>query len=195
MQYWISDKCSPLNFISLQPPTGPYFLCPPVWALLSVWSWMWKMEKWRTTRWENRLPQHSGQNVVVTHFFFLMVVFVLSGKIQFLWCVNVLMSVEIHVFPTWLLSSKWNFQALLNLAERLGEAKPRGLTKADIEQLPSYRFNPNNRQSEQTLWVSLLLLLQYKFFYFTWCQPCCALQMCGLYVWLRVSPASASLAL
>lgn len=42
-------------------------------------------------------------------------------------------------------------QALLNLAERLGEAKPRGLTKADIEQLPSYRFNPSNHQSEQTL--------------------------------------------
>uniref|UniRef100_A0A4W5M6K7 Uncharacterized protein n=1 Tax=Hucho hucho TaxID=62062 RepID=A0A4W5M6K7_9TELE len=42
-------------------------------------------------------------------------------------------------------------EALLNLAERLGEAKPRGLTKADIEQLPSYRFNPNNHQSEQTL--------------------------------------------
>uniref|UniRef100_A0A8C3CS52 Ring finger protein 38 n=1 Tax=Cairina moschata TaxID=8855 RepID=A0A8C3CS52_CAIMO len=46
-----------------------------------------------------------------------------------------------------------NYEALLNLAERLGEAKPRGLTKADIEQLPSYRFNPNNRQSEQTLCV------------------------------------------
>lgn len=44
-------------------------------------------------------------------------------------------------------------QALLNLAERLGEAKPRGLTKADIEQLPSYRFNPTNHQSEQTLYV------------------------------------------
>uniref|UniRef100_A0A4W2CHX1 Ring finger protein 38 n=1 Tax=Bos indicus x Bos taurus TaxID=30522 RepID=A0A4W2CHX1_BOBOX len=39
-----------------------------------------------------------------------------------------------------------NYEALLNLAERLGEAKPRGLTKADIEQLPSYRFNPNNHQ-------------------------------------------------
>lgn len=45
-------------------------------------------------------------------------------------------------------------QALLNLAERLGEAKLRGLTKGDIEQLPSYRFNPNNHQSEQTLWVT-----------------------------------------
>lgn len=42
-------------------------------------------------------------------------------------------------------------QALLNLAERLGEAKPRGLSKADIEQLPSYRFNSENRLSEQTL--------------------------------------------
>uniref|UniRef100_A0A8C9YDU3 RING-type domain-containing protein n=1 Tax=Sander lucioperca TaxID=283035 RepID=A0A8C9YDU3_SANLU len=38
-------------------------------------------------------------------------------------------------------------------SERLGEAKPRGLTKADIEQLPSYRFNSNNHQSEQTLCV------------------------------------------
>ncbi|KAH0619537.1 hypothetical protein JD844_000244 [Phrynosoma platyrhinos] len=46
-----------------------------------------------------------------------------------------------------------NYEALLNLAERLGEAKPRGLTKADIEQFPSYRFNPNNHQSEQTLCV------------------------------------------
>lgn len=44
-----------------------------------------------------------------------------------------------------------SMQALLNLAERLGEAKPRGLTKADIEQLPSYRFNSENHLSEQTL--------------------------------------------
>ncbi|XP_060053173.1 RING finger protein 44 isoform X2 [Erinaceus europaeus] len=46
-----------------------------------------------------------------------------------------------------------NYEALLNLAERLGDAKPRGLTRADIEQLPSYRFNPDSRQSEQTLCV------------------------------------------
>jgi len=32
-----------------------------------------------------------------------------------------------------------NYEALLNLADRLGEAKPKGLTKADIDQLPSYR--------------------------------------------------------
>ena len=32
-----------------------------------------------------------------------------------------------------------NYEALLNLAERLGEAKPRGLTKSDIDQLPSYK--------------------------------------------------------
>lgn len=50
--------------------------------------------------------------------------------------------------------SRLSMQALLNLAERLGEAKPRGLTKADIEQLPSYRFNSENHLSEQTLWVS-----------------------------------------
>lgn len=51
----------------------------------------------------------------------------------------------------WILTVVFTRQALLNLAERLGEAKLRGLTKGDIEQLPSYRFNPNNHQSEQTL--------------------------------------------
>lgn len=51
----------------------------------------------------------------------------------------------------WILTVVFTPQALLNLAERLGEAKLRGLTKGDIEQLPSYRFNPNNHQSEQTL--------------------------------------------
>lgn len=51
----------------------------------------------------------------------------------------------------WILMVAFPLQALLNLAERLGEAKLRGLTKGDIEQLPSYRFNPNNHQSEQTL--------------------------------------------
>ena len=34
-----------------------------------------------------------------------------------------------------------NYEALLNLAERLGEVKPKGLSKADIEQLPSYRYD------------------------------------------------------
>ena len=33
-----------------------------------------------------------------------------------------------------------NYEALLNLAERLGEVKPKGLSKTDIEQLPSYRY-------------------------------------------------------
>ncbi|XP_077501603.1 uncharacterized protein LOC144112665 isoform X1 [Amblyomma americanum] len=43
-----------------------------------------------------------------------------------------------------------NYEALLNLAERLGEAKPRGLPRAEIEQLLSYRFNPETHESEQT---------------------------------------------
>ncbi|XP_009331801.1 PREDICTED: RING finger protein 44 [Pygoscelis adeliae] len=42
---------------------------------------------------------------------------------------------------------------LQRIDNRLGEAKPRGLTKADIEHLPSYRFNPESHQSEQTLCV------------------------------------------
>ncbi|KAL3864523.1 hypothetical protein ACJMK2_006197 [Sinanodonta woodiana] len=45
-----------------------------------------------------------------------------------------------------------NYEALLNLAERLGEAKPRGLIKAEIEQLPAYRFNADSQRgdSDQT---------------------------------------------
>jgi E3 ubiquitin-protein ligase RNF38/44 len=34
-----------------------------------------------------------------------------------------------------------SYEALLNLAERLGDVKSRGLSKADIDQLPSYRHN------------------------------------------------------
>ncbi|KAH3708135.1 RING finger protein 44-like [Dreissena polymorpha] len=37
-----------------------------------------------------------------------------------------------------------NYEALLNLAERLGDAKPKGLCKTEIEQLISYRFNGEN---------------------------------------------------
>lgn len=37
-----------------------------------------------------------------------------------------------------------NYEALLNLAERLGDAKPKGLCKSEIEQLPAYRFNGEN---------------------------------------------------
>lgn len=34
-----------------------------------------------------------------------------------------------------------SYEALLNLAERLGDVKPRGMSKADIDQLPCYRHN------------------------------------------------------
>lgn len=46
-----------------------------------------------------------------------------------------------------------NYEALLNLAERLGEAKPRGLLRNEIEQLPSYKFNPEAHTGDQTCCV------------------------------------------
>jgi len=47
-----------------------------------------------------------------------------------------------------------NYEALLNLAERLGEAKPRGLSRQEIENLPSYHFNPDDvQESDQTICV------------------------------------------
>lgn len=41
-----------------------------------------------------------------------------------------------------------NYEALLNLAERLGEAKPRGLARPEIDQLPSYKFNIETHTGE-----------------------------------------------
>jgi E3 ubiquitin-protein ligase RNF38/44 len=64
-------------------------------------------------------------------------------------------------------------QALLNLAERLGEAKPRGLTKAYIDQLPSYLYKPDTHQSIND-------------------QTCCVVCMCDFEArqLLRVLPCS-----
>jgi E3 ubiquitin-protein ligase RNF38/44 len=41
-----------------------------------------------------------------------------------------------------------NYEALLSLAERLGEAKPRGLGRSEIEQLPNYKFNSETHTGE-----------------------------------------------
>ncbi|KAJ8968000.1 hypothetical protein NQ314_002534 [Rhamnusium bicolor] len=43
-----------------------------------------------------------------------------------------------------------NYEALLNLAEQLGEAKPRGLGKMEIEQLVSYKYNADTHEGDQT---------------------------------------------
>ncbi|CAG9769258.1 unnamed protein product [Ceutorhynchus assimilis] len=43
-----------------------------------------------------------------------------------------------------------NYEALLNLAEQLGEAKPRGLAKLEIEQLVSYKYNSETHEGDQT---------------------------------------------
>uniref|UniRef100_A0A336LLP0 CSON001327 protein n=1 Tax=Culicoides sonorensis TaxID=179676 RepID=A0A336LLP0_CULSO len=43
-----------------------------------------------------------------------------------------------------------NYEALLSLAERLGEAKPRGLTRTEVDQLPSYKYEPETHTGDQT---------------------------------------------
>lgn len=85
-----------------------------------------------------------------------------DGEVENYEVPQVLIFVFLFVADCYSLWRWWYFipKALLNLAERLGEAKLRGLTKGDIEQLPSYRFNPNNHQSEQTLWVLCVQSLQ-----------------------------------
>jgi hypothetical protein len=42
-----------------------------------------------------------------------------------------------------------NNEALLNLAKQFGEVKPKGLPKADIEHLPSYRLGYKSGKSGQ----------------------------------------------
>lgn len=49
-----------------------------------------------------------------------------------------------------------NYEALLNLAERLGEAKPRGLARPEIDQLPSYKYNPETHTGK---WLRILRIL------------------------------------
>lgn len=44
-----------------------------------------------------------------------------------------------------------NYEALLSLAERLGEAKPRGLARPEIDQLPSYKFNVESHTGNGTI--------------------------------------------
>lgn len=46
-----------------------------------------------------------------------------------------------------------NYEAMLHVAERIGDAKPRGLSRADIDMLPSYKFSADanrNSTTEQT---------------------------------------------
>lgn len=50
-----------------------------------------------------------------------------------------------------------NYEALLNLAERLGEAKPRGLARPEIDQLPSYKFNPETHTGKIELTENVVL--------------------------------------
>ena len=53
-----------------------------------------------------------------------------------------------------------NYEALLSLAERLGEAKPRGLARPEIDQLPSYKFNAETHTGKKGTpvirWMTLL---------------------------------------
>ncbi|CAH1100418.1 unnamed protein product [Psylliodes chrysocephalus] len=43
-----------------------------------------------------------------------------------------------------------NYEALLNLAEQLGEVIPRGLSKLEIEQLVSYKYDAETHEGDQT---------------------------------------------
>lgn len=51
-------------------------------------------------------------------------------------------------------SPEENYEALLQVAERLGEVKPRGLGRLEIDQLCSYKFNAETHTGE---WWSLFV--------------------------------------
>ncbi|KAK7508496.1 hypothetical protein BaRGS_00000062 [Batillaria attramentaria] len=66
-----------------------------------------------------------------------------------------------------------NYEALLNLAERLGEAKPRGLTKVEIEQLPAYRFNNEVRRSDLDQTSCVVCMCDFESRQLLRVLPCC----------------------
>ncbi|SPP83597.1 blast:RING finger protein 44 [Drosophila guanche] len=82
-----------------------------------------------------------------------------------------------------------NYEALLSLAERLGEAKPRGLTRNEIDQLPSYKYNPEVHNGKGT--ANAVRKLSRKLY--SSCRR--SNFMCGLHVRLRAEAASACPAL
>lgn len=43
-----------------------------------------------------------------------------------------------------------NYETLWSLAERLGEAKARGLSRTEVDQLPSYKFDADTHEGDQT---------------------------------------------
>ncbi|CAH1391904.1 unnamed protein product [Nezara viridula] len=49
-----------------------------------------------------------------------------------------------------------NYEEFLNIADRLGDVKPRGLNKAEIDQLPSFKFNAGDQEGDQTSCVICL---------------------------------------
>lgn len=89
-----------------------------------------------------------------------------------------------------------NYEALLNLAERLGEAKPRGLARQQIEQLPSYKFLADKLAGEHWMWQSLAIGVvtnpMFGFSILAGDQTSCVVCMCDFEArqTLRVLPCS-----
>lgn len=83
-----------------------------------------------------------------------------------------------------------NYEALLSLAERLGEAKPRGLTRNEIDQLPNYKYNPDAHNGECV--ICTLKESWNVFFFRAGDQSSCVVCMCDfeLRQLLRVLPCS-----
>lgn len=90
-----------------------------------------------------------------------------------------------------------NYEALLNLAERLGEAKPRGLARPEIDQLPCYKYNPethNGLYIKRNIAMHFLrmILLNGRFLLIAGDQTSCVVCMCDFEQrqTLRVLPCS-----
>jgi hypothetical protein len=64
-----------------------------------------------------------------------------------------------------------NYEALLNLAERLG--KPRGMMKCDIDQLPSYRFGTSAKRSDTDQTLCVVCMCDFDSHQVLRVLPCC----------------------
>lgn len=85
-----------------------------------------------------------------------------------------------------------NYEALLSLAERLGEAKPRGLGRLEIEQLPNYKFSAESHTGKRRTVEWVIKISHINFTNYSGDQTSCVICICDFEPrqTLRVLPCS-----
>ncbi|ESO00026.1 hypothetical protein HELRODRAFT_101303 [Helobdella robusta] len=65
-----------------------------------------------------------------------------------------------------------NYEALLNLADRIGEGKSRGLNQYDLDLLPTYQYNPGSDQSARNQTSCVVCMSEFELGHHLRSLPC-----------------------